>query len=59
MAKSEQVNVYMRPDLRERVKRAAKEAHIPAESLMISILVENALDALDAAKGRKKVNADG
>lgn len=54
MAKSEQINVYVAPELRARIKDEAGKSKIPSESLMVAILAEEALDARSnkASKGK-------
>lgn len=52
MPRSEQINVYVAADLRERIKAEAARSNIPSESLMVAILAKEALDARNV-KARK------
>lgn len=54
MAKSEQINVYVAPELRVRVLAQAAKSKIPSESLMMAILAEEALDSRDDKDRKSK-----
>lgn len=45
MAKSEQVNVYLAPEVVQQVKQEAEKSSIPSVSLMMAILTKEALEA--------------